>query len=71
MTAKLDQSAGLAQDSDTNELATGDTVNSIPSFVTLAATTTAQEQVHKATIVVTEEHKEITCMGSSCSKDAP
>ncbi len=27
--------------------------------------------VSKATIVVTEEHKEITCMGSFCSKDAP
>ena len=69
MTTTLEQSAGLAQDPNTYELATGDTVNTIPSSVTLAATMTEQEQVNKATIVVTE-HKEITCMGSSCSKDA-
>ncbi len=48
----------------------GDIVNTIPASVTLAANITEGEQGIKATIVVTEESQNITCMGSSCSKDA-
>ncbi len=70
LTSTLDQSAGLAQDPNTNELTQGDIVNTIPASVTLTANITEEEQVNKATIVLTEESQTITCMGTSCSNNA-